>query len=194
MTGRTHDLAAITVLGVVFLSNPVQPLRLSTAICCVLANLIGGITPDIDQPTAPFWRNLPIGSIFGRTFGRLSGGHRFLTHSIAGVALIGFAVHWLLVFFSPVMGQVDIGYVWWAYMIGVVSHLFMDMFTKEGVPLLLPLPFKFGMPPLRRLRVTTGKWVENIVVFPLLLVFNGVWFEAHYNEILEIMRQMGNSN
>ncbi len=79
-------------------------------------------------------------------------------------------------------------------MIGVVSHLFMDMFTKEGVPLLLPLPFKFGMPPLRRLRVTTGKWVENIVVFPLLLVFNGVWFAAHYNEILEIMRRMGNSN
>lgn len=194
MTGRTHDLAAITALSVVFLSNPVQPLRLSTATVAVIANLIGGITPDIDQPTAPFWRNLPVGNIFGRTFGRLSGGHRFLTHSILGVALIGFGAHWLLVFLSPIMGQVDIGYVWWAYMIGVVSHLVMDMFTKEGVPLLLPIPIKFGIPPLRRLRITTDRWVENLLVFPGLLAFNGLWFALHYQEILEIMRRIGSSH
>jgi len=194
MTGRTHDLAAITALGAVFLANPVQPLRLSTAIVAVIANLIGGITPDLDQPTAPFWRNLPIGNIFGRTFGRLSGGHRFLTHSIAGVALIGFGVHWLLVFLTPVMGQVDTGYVWWAYMIGVVSHLVMDMFTKEGVPLLIPIPIKFGIPPLRRLRVTTDKWVENLLIFPGLLVVNGLLVAANYQEILEIMRRIGSSH
>jgi inner membrane protein len=194
MTGRTHDLAAVTALSVVFLSNPVQPLRLSTAIVAVIANLIGGITPDIDQPTAPFWRNLPIGNMFGRTFGKLTGGHRFLTHSIAGAALIGFGVHWLLIFFSPVMGQIDTGYVWWAYMIGLVSHLIMDMFTKEGVPLLIPIPIKIGIPPLRRLRVTTDKWVENLLIFPGLVVFNGIWLTAHYQTILEIMRRVGSSH
>lgn len=194
MTGRTHDLAAVTALSIVFLTNPVQPLRLSTAIVAVLANLIGGITPDIDQPTAPFWRNLPVGNIFGRTFGRLSGGHRFLTHSLAGVALLGFGAHWLLVFLSPIMGHVDIGYVWWAYMIGVISHLVMDMFTKEGVPLFLPIPIKFGFPPLKRLRITTDHWVEHFVVFPGLLVLNGLWFATHYQEILEIMRRIGNSH
>jgi inner membrane protein len=193
MTARTHDLAAITALSVVYLTNPVMPLRLSTIIVSVLANLIGGITPDIDQPTAPFWRNLPVGNIFGRTFGRLSGGHRFLTHSIGGVALIGFAAHWLLVFLSPIMGRIDIGYVWWAYMIGVVSHLFMDMFTKEGVPLLLPLPIKFGIPPLRRLRITTGKAAEAFIIFPALLLFNGLWYSAHYQEILELLRRIGSS-
>ncbi len=90
MTARTHDLAAITLLGVVFLSQPGRPLRLSTAILALLANLIGGITPDIDQPTAPFWRNLPVGKYFGKVFGALNGGHRFLTHSLIGVALLGF--------------------------------------------------------------------------------------------------------
>lgn len=194
MTGRTHDLAAITALSVVYLSHPVHPLRLSTAIVAIIANLIGGITPDIDQPTAPFWRNLPIGNIFGRTFGRLSGGHRFLTHSVLGVALIGFAAHWLLVFFSPVMGQVNIGFVWWAYMIGVTSHLVMDMFTKEGVPLLLPIPIKFGIPPIKRLRVTTDRWVENLIIFPGLLTFNGFWMMAHYQELLEILRRIGSSH
>lgn len=194
MTGRTHDLAAITALGVVFLANPISPLRLSTAIVCIIANLIGGITPDIDQPTAPFWRNLPIGNIFGRTFGKLSGGHRFLTHSVAGIALIGFAAHWLLVFFTPVMGQIDTGYVWWAFMIGLVSHIVMDMFTKEGVPLLIPIPIKFGIPPLRRLRITTDKWVENLLIFPGLLVFNGLLVAINYQEILEIMRRIGSSH
>lgn len=194
MTGRTHDLAAITALSVVFLSNPIEPLRLSTVIVAILANLIGGIIPDIDQPTAPFWRNLPIGNIFGRTFGKLSGGHRFLTHSFVGVGLIGFAAHWLLVFFTPVMGQIDTGYVWWAFMIGLVSHLFMDMFTKEGVPLLLPFPYKFGIPPLRRLRLTTDKWVENLIVFPGLLAFNGLWVAVNYQQILTILQNISNAH
>lgn len=194
MTGRTHDLAAFTALSIVFLSNPVQPLRLSTAIVAVIANLIGGITPDIDQPTAPFWRNLPIGNVFGRTFGKLSGGHRFLTHSIAGAVLIGFGVHWLLVFFSPVMGRIDIGYVWWAYMIGLVSHLVMDMLTKEGVPLFIPIPVKIGFPPIKSLRITTDKWVENLVIFPGLIILNGVWLSAHYQVILDVLRRIGASN
>lgn len=193
MTARTHDLAAITLLGVVFLSQPGRPLRLSTAILALLANLIGGITPDIDQPTAPFWRNLPVGKYFGRVFNSVSGGHRFITHSIAGLFIFGFLAHWLLIFFKPVMGQVNIGYIWWAYMLGMLSHLIMDSFTKEGVPWLLPLPFKFGFPPLRRLRLTTDKAVEKFIVFPGLLIFNGLWFNLHYQQLLAILRQISNA-
>jgi hypothetical protein len=46
----------------------------------------------------------------------------------------------------------------------------MDSFTKEGVPWLLPIPYRFGFPPLRRLRITTGKTLEKFVMFPFLLV------------------------
>ena len=98
MIARTHDLAAITALGIVFVLLPPQSLSLATLIIAVLANLLGGITPDIDQPTAPLWRNLPIGSFFGRIFGKLLGGHRFLTHSIIGVAVIIYLAHLLLLF------------------------------------------------------------------------------------------------
>ena len=96
MTGRTHDLAAITALGIVVLSNPLPTISLATAIVAVFANLIGGIAPDIDQPTAPLWRNLPIGKYFGRIFDNFTGGHRFLTHSFIGVAIFGFLVYSLL--------------------------------------------------------------------------------------------------
>jgi inner membrane protein len=189
MTARTHDLAAITALGVIFLLQPVHTVTLSTAIVAVFANLIGGITPDIDQPTAPFWRNLPIGGFFGRIFDKLLGGHRFITHSILGLFLFGWLAKLLLLFLHPIMSAVDTDLVWWAFMIGMVSHLVMDTLTKEGVPWLLPVPVKFGLPPLKRLRVTTGKSVEMFVVIPALLIFNIWFYYAHYYLILDILHK-----
>jgi inner membrane protein len=189
MIGRTHDLAAVTALGIVVLGQPLRTVTLATAIVAVFANLVGGIVPDVDQPTAPFWRNLPVGKYFGKVFGALNGGHRFLTHSLVGLALFGFAAHWLLVVLQPVMSSVDIGLVWWAFMIGMISHLVMDTFTKEGVPWLLPLPFKFGVPPVKRLRVTTGHFAEKFVVFPGLVVFNGLLYFANYDKLLEILHR-----
>lgn len=179
MTARTHDLAAITALGVVVLFRPVPVVTLSTAIVAVFANLIGGITPDIDQPAAPFWRNLPVGKFFGKIIDKLLGGHRFITHSLLGLALVGYLFRLLLLFLHPIMGGVNVGLVWWAFMIGTLSHLVMDTLTKEGVPWLLPVPIKFGFPPLKDWRITTGKWVETWVVFPLLVAFNA-WLYSHF--------------
>ncbi|HSX28427.1 MAG TPA: metal-dependent hydrolase [Candidatus Saccharimonadales bacterium] len=187
MTARTHDLAAITALGVIFLLRPIQNITLATAILAVFANLIGGITPDIDQPTAPFWRNLPVGGTIGRIFDKLLGGHRFITHSLLGLALFGYLVHLLLHFLHPIMGSIDSGLVWWAFMIGMVSHLIMDTLTKEGVPWLLPVPIKFGVPPLKKLRITTGKAGETLIVFPGLLAFNAAFYYLHYHQILDIL-------
>lgn len=185
MKARTHDLAAIT--GLVVVAAAVQPtlpvLSLSTVIVALIANQLGGIAPDIDQPTAPFWRNLPIGGIFGRMIGKMLGGHRFITHSLVGVIVAGFLVNLLLGALHPIMPGVQTEYVWWAFMIGMVSHLIMDSFTKEGVPWLLPIPVKFGFPPIKKFRITTGKWVENFVVFPLL-IFGALAISGFYYQQL----------
>jgi inner membrane protein len=184
MTGRTHDLAAITALGAVVFIEPLRSMTLATALIALLANQLGGIAPDIDQPTAPLWRNLPEGHFFGKAFDKGVGGHRFLTHSLLGLLLFGFLLNMLLKFLHPIMPHVDIGYVWWAFMIGVVSHLVMDTFTKEGVPWLLPVPIKFGLPPVKSLRVSTGHFVETLIIFPGLLLLD-IWFAAsHYETIL----------
>jgi inner membrane protein len=188
MIARTHDLAAITALGVVFLLMPPVTLSLATAIVAVLANLIGGIAPDIDQPTAPLWRNLPVGRYFGRVFGVLLGGHRFLTHSLIGLVLLGFLSRMLLTFLHPIMGSINSDIVWWAFMIGVISHLVMDTFTKEGVPWLLPLPIKFGIPPLKAWRITTDSMVETFIVLPVLLAFNCWFYFQHYGEIIHLLK------
>ncbi|HSX02703.1 MAG TPA: metal-dependent hydrolase [Candidatus Saccharimonadia bacterium] len=187
MTGRTHDLAAVTALLWLAAAYPPGQLSLTTLLIALLANLIGGIAPDIDQPTAPFWRNLPIGSVAGRLVARAMGGHRFITHSLLGLALLAFGAHWLLVFLSPIMSGVDPHLVWLAFLVGAGSHLIMDMFTKEGVPLLLPIPIKFGLPPLRALRITTGHIVELYAVFPGLAALAIYIVSSHYHGLLELL-------
>lgn len=190
MTGRTHDLAAITSLLAITLTQPVRAITLSTLLLSLLANQIGGIAPDIDQPTAPFWRNLPIGNFFGKIFGGVLGGHRFLTHSILGLFLFGFGVKIGLHFISPLLPHADMGLVLWAFIIGMVSHLVMDSFTKEGVPWLLPLPIKFGIPPIKHLRVTTGKKFESLVLFPGLIGL-AVWIcVQQYPQLLQLLHSV----
>lgn len=184
MTGRTHDLAAITALGAVVFLGTMPTMTLATVLFSILANQIGGIAPDIDQPTAPLWRNLPEGHIIGKLFDFSVGGHRFLTHSILGMAIFGFLFHLLLVTLHPIMPHVNIGYVWWAFMIGMLSHLVMDTFTKEGVPWFLPIPAKLGFPPVKKLRISTGKLVETLIVFPGLAALD-IWYCAdHYRMLL----------
>jgi membrane-bound metal-dependent hydrolase YbcI (DUF457 family) len=187
MTGRTHDVAAATALTAVLLFGPLRTVTLATALIAVLANQLGGIAPDIDQPTAPLWRNLPVGGVIGKGFDKLLGGHRFITHSLIGLALFGFLCHLLLVFLHPIMRNVNIGYVWWAFMIGMLSHLIMDTLTKEGVPWLLPIPVKFGVPPIKKLRVTTGKSVEKFIVLPTLILLDVGLCTSHYDKLLALV-------
>ena len=73
-------------------------------------------------------------------------------------------------------------------MLGVTSHLIMDTFTKEGVPWLLPLPFKFGFPPVRAWRITTGKKAEMLVILPLLVAAI-VWLCSVQSDMLAALVQ-----
>jgi inner membrane protein len=188
MTARTHDTAALFALLAWSIVFPPATMTVATAMAALLANQLGGIAPDIDQPTAPFWRNLPIGRYFGRVFGALVGGHRFFCHSLLGLAVFGVIGRALLEFLQPIMPHIDSEVVWTAFMIGMISHLVMDTVTREGVPWLLPLPLKFGLPPVRKLRIVTGSWVENIVILPLLLA-GAVWLCAEHYTTLSALIQ-----
>jgi uncharacterized metal-binding protein len=101
MVGRTHDMAAFTALTVIVMTQTLPHITLATGITAVFADLIGGITPDIDQPTAPLWKNLPIGKYIGGTFDKFLGGHRFISHSLLGAVIFGFAFHYILHVLKP---------------------------------------------------------------------------------------------
>ncbi|MEN9327193.1 MAG: hypothetical protein RI947_1 [Candidatus Parcubacteria bacterium] len=187
MTGQTHDLAAFTALSYVALTQPLNKMTLATALVALGANLIGGLTPDIDQPTAALWNRIPAGPVISRIFAPILGGHRFISHSLIGVALFGIGTHYALKIVNTVL-LVDMHVVWWAFMIGFVSHLVMDMFTREGVPWLFPIPFYFGIPPLRFMRIKAGGMVEKSIIFPGLMALNGFMYYHYYGKVLEFLR------
>ncbi|MFZ1483868.1 MAG: metal-dependent hydrolase [Candidatus Saccharimonadales bacterium] len=188
MTARTHDVAALTALILYVIAVPPESLTVATGLTAILANQLGGIAPDIDQPTAPFWRNLPVGRYFGRIFGALVGGHRFFCHSLIGLAAFSVGSLLVLQFIQPLLPNVDISFVWVAFILGVLSHLFMDTLTKEGVPWLLPLPYKIGLPPVRQWRVTTGKKVEMLFVLPLLIAIATWLCASNYSELAALLQ------
>ena len=176
-------MAAFTALSIITLTHPLPHITLATGLVAVFGNLVGGIAPDIDQPTAPFWRNLPVGRYVGRTLDRLLGGHRFLSHSTLGIFIFGLAFHYILQVLTPSFPHLNMEIIWWAFMIGFVSHLIMDTFTQEGVPWLLPIPIKFGIPPLKVFRVPTGGFLEKFIIFPGLILINVYIFYVYYDTL-----------
>ena len=189
MTGRTHDLAAFTALNLVVINQPITHIGLPTALVALSANFIGGLAPDLDQPTADLWHRLPAGSLFGRLLSPLLGGHRFISHSIFGLVLFGVGLSYLLNLASHVL-LVNMSLVWWAFMIGYFSHLIMDTLTTEGVPWLFPAPIKLGFPPIKVLRIKTGGLIEKYLVFPVLLILNGYLFYNLYPKYLELFHRL----
>lgn len=188
MTGRTHDLAAFTALSYIVLTNPFPHITLATGLFAFSANMIGGLAPDIDQPTADLWRKLPGGTLYSRLFTPFLGGHRNISHSILGILLFGFLSKFVLNLASTVI-LVDMNIVWTAFMIGYVSHLIMDTFTREGVPWLFPIPIRFGVPPFAFLRLKTAGLMEKSLVFPGLLLANVYLYYKHYDQVLMFVHE-----
>jgi len=187
MTGRTHDLTAFTGLSYVIATQTMPHISLATALVAFSANMIGGLAPDIDQPTAALWHRIRGGSILGKLVQPLLGGHRFISHSIIGIFLFGKVAEYGLGLMSSVL-LVDMHVVWWSFMIGFISHLAIDTFTKEGVPWLFPIPIRFGIPPFKVLRIKTGGIVEKSFVFPGLLITNVYLYYTHYGKFLDFIK------
>ena len=174
MTGRTHDAFAFTSLVTIAVLYPPINLNITTLIASIMAADIGALLPDIDQAGNRLWDMLPSGNNVGRVFRKIFYKHRTLTHSLLGVLFFYNFSEWLLIkvlnpeFINPNL-------IFASLMIGYLSHLLSDSFTEGGLPLLFPLEINFGIPPIKRLRIKTGKWFENLVFFPAIWVYL-IWF------------------
>jgi inner membrane protein len=170
MTGRTHDVISFAGILTAAAYNPPVSLNLFTTIGCLMGGVVGALIPDMDQATNRLYDLLPAGNITGRVLRHLMIGHRTLSHSILGIYIFYKLLQFLIPkFLNPL--YIDTNLVIISLMIGIISHLFADALTKEGVPLFFPLKIKVGIPPVKSLRMTTGKFVENIIVFPGILIY-----------------------
>jgi membrane-bound metal-dependent hydrolase YbcI (DUF457 family) len=101
--------------------------------------------------------------------------------------IFGVGWYYILHILRPSFPALNMDVIWWAFMIGFASHLVMDSFTREGVPWLLPIPVKFGVPPFKEFRVSTGHFFERFIIFPGLLIVNGYIYYANYATIKGIV-------
>lgn len=187
MTNRTHDAFAFASLVTAAVYYPPTSLNITTVGISLVGNIVGGLIPDMDQATNRLWDLLPAGNLVGRIFRRIFIKHRTLSHSLIGIFLVFKLLEWLL---PKVLNPqfVDIRLVFWAIMIGYLSHLLADSFTKEGLPLFFPLPLTVGIPPISSLRITTDSWIEKFFVLPGILVYL-IWFvNNHKTELISMLR------
>lgn len=145
--------------------NPAEYGPATFAAVLVISSL-GSLLPDIDSAGGDIWHTLP----FGHTIGKISDpilAHRNITHSILGFALITYGFN-LLLNLAPTYWGLNTHYILIALIAGYGSHLVADMITVEGIPLLWPIQKMFGIPPkpFDGVRIVTGKWFENLVIFP----------------------------
>lgn len=124
-----------------------------TATLFVLGGLIGGIFPDIDNPTSYIGKlTVPVSSVIGK-FGELAGKtgpmHRGILHDPV-VYLTGLILSYMLC--PSLVGL----------FLGCISHLYLDVFTPAGIPLF------FGAKHLRLAKIKSGS--QASVVFTWLNV------------------------
>jgi membrane-bound metal-dependent hydrolase YbcI (DUF457 family) len=187
MTGRTHDLAAFTTITILASAQALPHMSLATAFVAFSANMIGGLTPDMDQSTGALWHKVTLGTVIGKFVAPVFDGHRHISHSILGLIIFGILAKILLAIISGVL-LVDMNIVWWSFMLGVLSHLIMDTFTHDGVPYFFPIPLHLGIPPIKVLRMHTGGIIEKGIVFPGLFLLNMYLFYAYHAQIINFLR------
>lgn len=183
MSGTTHQIIAL--VGAFWLLT-LYPIQLGPLLgfFAVVAIMVGALTPDLDQPTANLWRRLLGGRAIGNIFQRFSGGHRHLTHSILGIILIAIILRWgINTLISPTF-QAQFIVLWYAYLIGYISHPLADTLTDRGVPWFWPFHLNLKFPPgPEELRVTTGSFVEIFIVRGALIVITLLLLSSHWSTL-----------
>lgn len=187
MTYKTHLSTGLLFSAIVFLLILKIQLAPALFVTLIITTILGASTPDLDTPTGKVWHKIPAGGILGRIIHPVFiGGHRHLSHSLLGLGIFTFLFKLLIIFSTKYLPIVPVTDKWMliTFVLGYSSHLIADMFTEIGVPIFFPLKYHFGIPPapLEKIRIKTGHWFENLIVYPavnlalILVVYS--WFKG----------------
>lgn len=189
MTGKTHQMLGQTVGLATYFSLSSSGYDPATFAFAVVVSSVAALLPDIDQSSSSLWRSIPMGRVAGKIVDPFLQ-HRNLSHSLLGTAIVGAAAYWLTSLMPSYWG-VNGEIILWVFLASYLSHLVADMITVEGIPLLFPYQKMFGLPPrpFHGVRIVTGKWFENWVIFPLVNIALLVVIFSHWARIHSILLQ-----
>ncbi len=187
MTGKTHQVLGITIGLEYFLASSPPTYNPATLGAVLVFSYLAALLPDIDQPAGKFWHFLPAGHTLSKIADPFLE-HRNLTHSILGASLVSVGLYFLFRHF-PIYWGIDTHLVTMAALASYFSHLFADMFTNEGIPLFFPWHRFFGLPPkpFDGFRITTGKWFENLIIFPVINFFLIIFIISNWSKLHGIL-------
>lgn len=122
---------------------------------------IGSLACDIDMKGSYISKRFPIiYKIFGK---RLR--HRGFTHSLVFLSFLIYFTNVILIY-----SDFNIAFLclFSGFIIGILSHVFLDLLTKEGVELFYPLQTNFSILPIK----TSSRTEKNICkLLNVLVVF-----------------------
>lgn len=166
MLGREHVAFGLASSAVVALAtyNPESPIFAYPVIVTGFATL-GSLVPDIDSPETTIGKyTLPISTIINNVFG-----HRTITHDISIMVPLFIA--------SLLVGNP----IFFGIMFGIISHFFLDGFTKQGLCLsYFYTKFVMKKDPERfnricflpySLRMTSGGVMSMVTTYTLCVAF-----------------------
>lgn len=152
MTGKTHIIGGIAAsLAFAQITNYEPVLLLG-------AGAVGAVIPDICHGGSKIGRTFPVLSkIINTLFG-----HRTFTHSLIFLLMAAYLFHAILPNEAISAGL----------LVGMASHLVLDMATKNGIKLLFPFKFTVRFPVTAK----TGGTAEYVVfaMLSLLSVYFGL--------------------
>ena len=163
MTGKTHASCGLLVGA---LTIEYFHTDLFTSITVITLAVISSLLPDICHTQSKIGRKFKILSFLIR----LLFGHRTFTHSLLFIGIIGILLH---IIDTPIYYEV-------AIIIGLISHVILDMVTPKGVKLLYPLPITIKTP----LNFKTGGLVDLSLATALTVGAIYVFFQSEVNDII----------
>ncbi len=139
MTGKTHITGGIAASLAFAQITHYEPAIL------LIGGVAGALIPDICHGSSKIGRALPfLSKIISTLFG-----HRTFTHSLLFLFLANLLFQAILPNEALTAG----------ILVGMISHILLDMATKRGVKLLFPFSLNVRLP----LTTTTGSFFEHLV-------------------------------
>lgn len=173
MTGKHHLIAGVCVGSCLTTSAIISEnygiLPIATGF---LGTVVGSLFPDVDTSTSKIGRKVKIISkIINNMFG-----HRGLFH--CPLLIIGLFFLFKYIFETNTITEYSIAYV--GFLFGMGIHLFCDMFTKGGIPILYPFyTTKFSLTKMKsgskKEPIALGVILGIVILITGISLFNGIY-------------------
>lgn len=175
MMGKTHKLGGVCtglIASSLLIQQPYTIEKLTICGTIIAMSTIGAMWPDIDQKNSTIGKKHKMTSTIVSTFCK----HRGITHApliyfLLFTILFGIANGIKIAFMKTYIISGLFGLI-----IGIMSHLFLDMITHDGIPLCYPFSKKNMIHGPFKSKDDNGKVSFFIIIITIVILLYQLFF------------------